>query len=117
VTEPVETTLADIIENMRDEEIRCDEVELKLHLLEIIEGLIFLNETTKTAHLNLCPENIFITTNGKWKIGGFGFMIQQQQGDMVSDNITLSRACVDPAVNPNMQYCGPEFFNTDNKFH
>ena len=34
VTEPVEKSLADIIDNKRDEEIRCDEVELKLHILE-----------------------------------------------------------------------------------
>jgi len=116
VTEPVEKSLADIIDNKRDEEIRCDEVELKLHLLELIEGLIFLNETTKTVHLNLCPDNIFITTSGNWKIGGFGFMIQQQQGDITSDNITLSRAVIENTINPSIQYCGPEFFDPEAKF-
>lgn len=34
VTEPIEKSLADIIDNKRDEEIRLDEIELKLHILE-----------------------------------------------------------------------------------
>lgn len=57
-----------------------------------------------------------MTTSGKWKIGGFGFMIQQTQGDMKSENITLYRSVLDPVLNPNSQYCGPEFFENEQKY-
>jgi SCY1-like protein 2 len=78
VTEPVECSLAQILHQKRDIPIRSDLTELKIILMELLEGIIYLNEKTNSAHLNLCPENIYMTSDGKWKIGGFGFLYQSE---------------------------------------
>ena len=74
VTEPIECTLAQILNQKKEIPIRSDVTELKIILMELLEGISYLNEKTNSAHLNLCPENIFVTPDGKWKIGGFGFL-------------------------------------------
>lgn len=78
VTEPVECTLAQILHQKREVPIRSDLTELKIILMELLEGISYLNEKTNSAHLNLCPENIYVTSDGKWKIGGFGFLCQSE---------------------------------------
>ncbi len=80
VTEPVETTLAMILNQKKEIPIRSDLTELKIILMELLEGVSYLNEKTNSAHLNLSPENIFVTPDGKWKIGGFGFLCQSEVG-------------------------------------
>ena len=38
-----------------------------------MEGLNFLHNTAKTIHMSLSPENIYVTKEGKLKIGGLNF--------------------------------------------
>ena len=44
-----------------------------MHLLELLEGLLFLHNDVRMAHLDLNPNNIYVTSSGKWKIGGLAF--------------------------------------------
>jgi singapore isolate B (sub-type 7) whole genome shotgun sequence assembly, scaffold_8 len=41
---------------------------------------MFLHDTAKLVHLDLCPENIWITPDGSWKLAGFGFSLSTEVG-------------------------------------
>lgn len=41
---------------------------------------MFLHQTAKLVHLNLAPENIWITSDGSWKLAGFGFALSAEVG-------------------------------------
>jgi len=45
----------------------------------MLEGLNFLHATAKTIHANVCPENVFVTKDGKVKLGGLNFSMQFSQ--------------------------------------
>ena len=89
VTEKVKGNLAQILEQKAEVPIRSDPTELKIILMELLEGISYLNDVsqflnifqqTNSVHLNISPENIFVTEDGKWKIGGFAFLCQSEAG-------------------------------------
>lgn len=43
-------------------------MDIKLIMLQIIEGLSFLHNDAKMVHLNLSPDNIYVTVEGKIKV-------------------------------------------------
>ena len=49
------------------------DLEIKCIILELLEVLNFLHQTAKTIHMNLSPENIYLTKEGKLKLAGFNF--------------------------------------------
>lgn len=51
-------------------EITPTELELKWNLLDLCNAINFLHNDVKVAHLAISPENIYLTYNGKWKLGG-----------------------------------------------
>jgi SCY1-like protein 2 len=57
-------------------EIYQSELELKMHINEILNALSFFHNDAKISHLGICPENIYITNDGKWKLGGMIFSYQ-----------------------------------------
>ena len=74
ITEPVEYSLAALATDqaLRDR-IPC-EIDLKCMVLELMECINFLHANAKTIHMNLSPENIFVTKEGKIKVGGLNFI-------------------------------------------
>jgi SCY1-like protein 3 len=46
------------------------EIQICLGLKNILNALIFLVESAKVRHLNVCTESIFITDNFSWKLNG-----------------------------------------------
>ena len=48
--------------------------------MHICEGLVFLHDTAKMVHLDLSPENLWITPDGSWKLAGFGFSLSPEMG-------------------------------------
>ena len=41
---------------------------------------MFLHDTAKLVHLDLAPENIWITPRGTWKLAGLGFSLATDVG-------------------------------------
>lgn len=49
------------------------DLEIKCLSLELLEALNFLHNTARTMHMGLAPEHIYITKDGKLKLGGLNF--------------------------------------------
>ena len=85
--------------------------------MELLDGISYLNEQTNSVHLNICPENIFITKEGKWKIGGFGFLCQSQAGGTFeSTTITLGDGG-EGSINPNPAFSALEILQNGKTAH
>ncbi|MCD9558965.1 hypothetical protein HAX54_016674 [Datura stramonium] len=60
-------------------------LEVKHGLLQIAETLDFLHSNARLIHRSISPETILITSNGAWKLGGFGFTISVDQAADLSN--------------------------------
>jgi len=49
----------------------CDEGERILGLFHVIKSLSFLHTDAKLLHGCICPQSLFVTKAGDWKLGGF----------------------------------------------
>ncbi|CAJ0576069.1 unnamed protein product, partial [Mesorhabditis spiculigera] len=77
--EPIYANLENLIP---DEGI--DKLEMKLGVLQLIDGLSYLHNSAKILHGNLCPQSIYVTTSRLWKIGGFSFSSAAKDGHTVT---------------------------------
>lgn len=73
ITEKVDSSLFHYLKKGQNEFFE-DDLDLKQNCKEILNGLLFLHESLKSAHLNISPENIMILPNGKFKLAGLAFM-------------------------------------------
>ena len=73
VTEPIECNLAALATDPSKKDLIPGDLEIKLIILELLEVLNFLHQTAKTIHMNLTPEHIYLTKEGKIKLAGFNF--------------------------------------------
>ena len=87
-------------------------LEVKMHLIEVLEGLNFLHNDVKIAHGAISPENIYQTNDYRWKIGGFIFgtqLIQQSNEKTVNFSSINSFPHSFPLkFNPNVNFISPE---------
>lgn len=74
VTEPVVTNLATLVSEPSARQHVPTMVDLKCIVLELMELVNFLHANAKTLHLNLSPENLYITAEGKLRVGGLNFI-------------------------------------------
>jgi hypothetical protein len=75
VTEPVEYNLSSLQFDASKKELIPGDLEIKCLSLELLEGLNFLNNNAKMIHMGLAPEHIYITSDGRLKIGGLNFAL------------------------------------------
>lgn len=90
--------------------------EIQAGLLDIAEGLEFLHNVNKMAHLSVCPQSIFVLPNGRWVLGGLGYSTSLgpdgfcQRSNILDgyDNLRPSDAgsCLGPL--PSLRYVAPE---------
>jgi len=74
ISEPVDLNLAALAFDHTLRDRIPSEVDLKCMVLELMESINFLHANAKTIHMNLSPENIYITKEGKLKVGGLNFI-------------------------------------------
>ncbi|CAG9330875.1 unnamed protein product [Blepharisma stoltei] len=73
ITEPVQYCLGDLLRRPHIlSTILCD-TEVRLGLLDLIQAIAFIHTEARLIHFAICPDNIYITIKGKWKLAGFGF--------------------------------------------
>ena len=73
VTEAIEFNLSSLVFDASKKDLIPGDLEIKCLMLELFEGLNFLHTTARTIHSNISPENLYITKEGKMKIGGLNF--------------------------------------------
>jgi len=83
VTEPVFASVSTaILKNYNNiprvplelKELDISMLEIQYGVLQVVETLAFLHSSTvNMIHRGICPDALFITPGGRWKIGGFGF--------------------------------------------
>ncbi|KAM3131044.1 hypothetical protein pb186bvf_016856 [Paramecium bursaria] len=108
VTEKVKGSLAHMIQN--DQLGLLSILDIKVSLRQIIEAISFLHTETKLIHLNISPENIYITKDGKWKLSGFLHSIQNTQSTLQQLYLDLNNKPYDNLVTlrPNLSFLAPE---------
>jgi hypothetical protein len=58
------------------------QVEIGRGLTHLLSALTSTHYVARRLHLGLCPENIYITPTGVWKLGGFGFSLTLSPQDI-----------------------------------
>ena len=110
-TEKVLFSLQNLLISKKTEEIYRSEIEFKLHLLEICESLLFLHKK-QMIHMNICPENIYITEENKWKLAGFNFTISANE---IPDQIFKENPVKHFDFTPNPSFAAPELYENKGK--
>lgn len=65
------------------------EIQICLGLKNVLNALIFLVESAKVRHLNVCPEAIYISENGSWKLNGMEHVFKSS--DITAEFLQKSR--------------------------
>ena len=73
VTEPVEFNLSSLQFDATKKDLIPGDLEIKCLSLELLEALNFLHNNAKMIHMGLAPEHVYVTKEGKCKIGGLNF--------------------------------------------
>ncbi|PHT34254.1 hypothetical protein CQW23_26054 [Capsicum baccatum] len=121
VTEPLFASAANALGNLDSidkvpKELKGMEMgllEVKHGLLQIAETLDFLHNNARLIHRSISPETILITSNGAWKLGGFGFTISVDQAADLSNMQAFHYAEYDVEdsvvpLQPSLEYTAPE---------
>lgn len=109
-TEPVFSSLANVVGDQVRSDKKLYDVEIRHGLLQLFDGLQFLHNDAKILHRNLCPETIMINKNRCWKLFGFDFCVTNQPQ---SDGTPFwpckeYNGGVHPLAQPALEYCAPE---------
>mmetsp|Transcript_36872 Transcript_36872/g.84166 ORF Transcript_36872/g.84166 Transcript_36872/m.84166 type:complete len:812 (+) Transcript_36872:184-2619(+) len=65
------TPLNDWLENLNPHTSQANAAAISWGVYNIVEALTFLHTQAKLAHGMLCPEAVFVTPSGDFKLGGF----------------------------------------------
>ncbi|KAH6775197.1 kinase family with ARM repeat domain-containing protein [Perilla frutescens var. hirtella] len=122
VTEPLFASAANALGNVENiakvpKELKGMEMgilEIKHGLLQISETLDFLHNNAHLIHRAISPEAVLITSNGAWKLGGFGFAISNDQSSNDSASVQAFHYAeydVEDSIlplQPSINYTAPE---------
>lgn len=122
VTEPVIGSLTDLLKTPGKLQALATDLEIRLGLMDILEALTFLHSEARLLHLAVCPDNIYLTPRGKWKLAGFSFS-QSQSAERKAilpaalDFLGIARrqryndSEIPEAIIPPLAYTAPELIN------
>ena len=104
ITESFTHTLNTFITNSN---ANTSKLELKLLMNDVCKGLSFLNNTCHMLHMNVTPDNIFITNNNTAKLSGLCFSLNMNNIDDFDDHMHYTLNTVHSHLNPNINYISP----------
>lgn len=97
VTEAFEYNLSNVVDR---KDLTPSEIDIKCMVLELIETVNFLHTNTKFIHMNLAPEHVYVTKEGKLKLAGLTFIKPFNSADPVQIQL-------DSQI-PNLRFAAPE---------
>uniref|UniRef100_A0AC34QM99 Protein kinase domain-containing protein n=1 Tax=Panagrolaimus sp. JU765 TaxID=591449 RepID=A0AC34QM99_9BILA len=89
-----------------------DKLEMKLGVLQIIDGLSYLHNSAKILHGNLNPTAIFVTGTKLWKIGGFQFAVGSNTKQDNSYPCYPWTKKLPSQLQPDLDFLAPEYLST-----
>jgi SCY1-like protein 2 len=84
------------------------DLEIKCLSLELLEGLNFLHNNAKMIHMGLAPEHVYITSEGRLKIGGLNFALQFSTAESLNVPLNYDLRIDEYAMVPNLRFAAPE---------
>ena len=119
VTEPVTWSLGYVLRNPALFESTFSDMECRLCLLDLAQALGFLHTEARLIHCAICPDNIYLTPSGFWKLAGLGFTQQILQERLIRLNdsidilagtkaIKLAENDIPSKLSPLIHYTAPE---------
>ncbi|CAI4230941.1 unnamed protein product [Auanema sp. JU1783] len=105
-TEPIHTTLENIV---IEEGIEC--LEMKLGILQIIDGLAFLHNSAKILHGNLTPAAIYVTCSRQWKIAGLSFAVAAREPNVYPCYPWTKK--LPASLQPDLDFLAPEYLRSN----
>ncbi|EFC41060.1 predicted protein [Naegleria gruberi] len=119
ITEPILGSLNNLVfrnhQNIPDvspmmKNYRLTKLELKYGMCQVMEALTFCHQNAKLTHAGLHPNNIYITTDGHWKISGFHFSFTALGSTETNSAPTLfKRNFQKRDFLPSLDYTAPEY--------
>ena len=73
-----------------------------------MEAINFLHANAKTIHLNLSPEHIYLTKEGKIKVAGLNFIQPFVTNEAISVHFDFIARIGSVAPVPNLKFAAPE---------
>ena len=108
ITEPVDFNLAALASDHLLRDRIPSEVDLKCMVLELMECINFLHANAKTIHMNLSPENIYVTKEGKLKVGGLNFIKPFTTAEPIPVHLDFLARVREYCLVPNLRFAAPE---------
>ncbi|KAH9287332.1 SCY1-like protein 2 [Echinococcus granulosus] len=93
-----------VIEKLNN--FKFTETELKYGIIQICEALTFIHREGHRFHLNVSPESIVVNRLGSWKLCGFEFACEGNDGEGV--DIPSWQSSVPSLCQPHLDFCAPE---------
>jgi SCY1-like protein 2 len=84
------------------------DLEIKCLSLELLEGLNFLHNNAKMIHMGLAPEHVYITSEGRLKIGGLNFSVQFSTSESLNVPLNYDLRIDEYSMVPNLRFAAPE---------
>lgn len=97
------------------------QIELKAGLGDLLQAINFLHGTAHLIHLGISPSEVYITPQGRWKLGGFNWVARiDPSTSLVSAPAPYSkdlsaRAAAVP-MQPSLPYTAPEVVSGSGKY-
>ncbi|KAK6105619.1 Protein kinase domain family protein [Brugia pahangi] len=82
-------------------------LEMKLGILQLIDGLSYLHNSAKILHGNLTPSVIYITLSRHWKIAGFAFSVAAREPNVFPCFPWTKKLSVH--LQPDLDFLAPEY--------
>uniref|UniRef100_A0A1I8EU96 Protein kinase domain-containing protein n=1 Tax=Wuchereria bancrofti TaxID=6293 RepID=A0A1I8EU96_WUCBA len=82
-------------------------LEMKLGILQLIDGLSYLHNSAKILHGNLTPSVIYITLSRHWKIAGFTFSVAAREPNVFPCFPWIKKLPVH--LQPDLDFLAPEY--------
>jgi len=112
ISEPVEYNLAALASDSNLRDRIPGDVDLKCLVLELMECVNFMHANAKTIHMNLSPENIYVTAEGRLKVGGLNFIQPFTTADPISVHLDFMTRVREFNLVPNLRFGSPELTST-----